>query len=118
DPVLELRGLAQHVDERLPVLDHQRRFGTRLPATGCDHLSERPLLGARRNVGGVLDRAHDLPSRSGPSNSRGTAVGARTVGSRTGARPASMGSSPGASAESRAAIGPGVGELEGASYLD
>jgi hypothetical protein len=38
DPVLELRGLAEHVDQRLAVLDHERRLRRRLAAARRDHL--------------------------------------------------------------------------------
>ena len=40
DAVLELGGLAQHVVQRLAVLDHERRLGRGQPAARRDHLCE------------------------------------------------------------------------------
>jgi hypothetical protein len=42
DAVLKLRRLAQDVDQRLTVLDHEWRLSRRKPASGGDHLSEPP----------------------------------------------------------------------------
>ena len=42
DAVLELGGLAEHVDQRLAVLDHERRLGRGQAAPGRDHLGEPP----------------------------------------------------------------------------
>src|SRR5439155_495179 len=42
DPVLELRGLAEHVDQRLAVLDDERRLGRSLAAPSSDHLGQAP----------------------------------------------------------------------------
>jgi hypothetical protein len=40
DPVLQLSGLVEHVDQRLAMLDHERRLGRRLAAARLDHLGE------------------------------------------------------------------------------
>ena len=40
DAVLKLGGLAEHVDQRLAVLDHERRLGRRQAAPGGDHLGQ------------------------------------------------------------------------------
>ena len=42
DPVLELGRLAQHVDQRLAMLDHERRLGRGLPTPRREHLGEPP----------------------------------------------------------------------------
>jgi len=42
DPVLELRGLAEHVDQRLAVLDDERRFRRRQAAPCGHYLGEPP----------------------------------------------------------------------------
>ena len=42
DAVLEFGGLAEHVDQRLAVLDHERRLGRGQAAPGRDHLGEPP----------------------------------------------------------------------------
>jgi hypothetical protein len=51
DPVLELRGLGEHVDQRLAVLDHERRLWDR----SLDLINVRyrvaPTLHARRHQG-------------------------------------------------------------------
>ena len=47
DPVLELGGLAQHVDQRLAMLDHERRLRLRLSAARRQHLREPTAPGGR-----------------------------------------------------------------------
>src|SRR4029077_16257986 len=42
DPVLELRGLAEHVEQRLAVLDDERLFRRRQAAPSGDSLGEPP----------------------------------------------------------------------------
>ena len=42
DAVLQFGRLAQDVDQRLAVLDHERRLGRRQPAPGGDHLGQPP----------------------------------------------------------------------------
>jgi hypothetical protein len=42
DPVLELRRLAEHVDQRLAVLDDERGLGRGHAAPGGDHLRQAP----------------------------------------------------------------------------
>jgi hypothetical protein len=42
DAVLEFGGLAEHVDQRLAVLDHERGLGRRQTAPGRDDLREPP----------------------------------------------------------------------------
>jgi hypothetical protein len=43
DPVLELRGLAEHVEQRLAVLDDERFLGRGQAAPRGDHLGQAPL---------------------------------------------------------------------------
>src|SRR5919197_5812721 len=45
DPVLELGGFVQHVDERLAMLDHEGRLGLGTSASGCQHRGETALGG-------------------------------------------------------------------------
>jgi len=40
DPVLELGRLAEHVDQRFPVLDHERSLGRRRASARGDQLGE------------------------------------------------------------------------------
>jgi hypothetical protein len=46
DPVLELGGLAEHVDQCLAMLDHKRRLGVRASAARRQRLSEATAPGA------------------------------------------------------------------------
>jgi hypothetical protein len=61
DPVFELGRLAQHVDQRFPVLDHERRLGRGAAAPGGEHAGER-AAGGRGGIGG---RRHGRPSLAG-----------------------------------------------------
>jgi hypothetical protein len=50
DPVLDLGGLAQHVDQLLAMLDHERRLGLRPPAAQRQHLREATPPRARIRI--------------------------------------------------------------------
>ena len=65
DPVLELGGLAQHVDERLAMLDDERRLGLRPSAARRQHLGEATPPGA---AGRISHSGH--PPRSAPRRRR------------------------------------------------
>jgi hypothetical protein len=52
--VLELSGLAEHVDERLAMLDDERRLRRGLTAARREHLREPPLAGdVRHGTSGI-----------------------------------------------------------------
>jgi hypothetical protein len=48
--VLELGGLTQHVDERLAMLDDERRLGLRPSAARRQHLGEATPPGITRRI--------------------------------------------------------------------
>ncbi len=50
DAVLELGRLAQHVDQRLAMLDHERGLGRSQAASAGDHLREPPARGLDRGL--------------------------------------------------------------------
>src|SRR5262245_7144735 len=60
DPVLELRGLVEHVDERLAVLDHKRRLRRRVAAAQRDHLRQPAATPGRDAPSHLGHRPHDV----------------------------------------------------------
>jgi len=66
DRVLQLCRLAEHVDQRLPVLDDERRLGRGQPAPGSDHLSKPTTAGGGRRFAHIL-LPHLLPYEQRPA---------------------------------------------------
>ena len=73
DPVLELRGLVEHVDQRLAVLDHERRLRRRLATARRDHLRQ-PAATRGRHLPVISVSLHE---RNGRGDSCGCDLGRR-----------------------------------------
>ncbi len=64
DAVLQFGGFAEHVDQRLAVLDHERRFRRGQAASGGDDLRQSPPLGGVRHARSLVVAAHVVPLSS------------------------------------------------------
>jgi hypothetical protein len=66
--VLELGRLAQHVDQRLAVLDDKRCLGRREATARCYDLGQSPLSGCNDFSWAFALTEHDLPVGLGPAS--------------------------------------------------
>jgi hypothetical protein len=62
DAVFELGRLAQHVDQRFPVLDDERRFGRGLPAAYGEQLRKFSLSGSAHRVSRIYCKSRFISS--------------------------------------------------------